>query len=42
MEERGVAAFHALKADLAEQVRQSQAGLAKPFGPRAFGPGAFK
>ena len=38
MEERGAAAFYALKADLEEQVRQTEAGLAKPFDPRAFEP----
>ncbi len=42
MEERGAAAFYALKADLEEQARQSEAGLAKPFDPRAFEPRAFK
>jgi antitoxin ParD1/3/4 len=42
MEERGAAAFYALKADLEEQVRQTEAGLAKPFDPRAFEPRAFK
>mgnify|MGYP002382376565 CR=1 FL=1 len=42
MEERGAAAFNALKADLGEQVRQTEAGLAKPFDPRAFEPRAFK
>jgi hypothetical protein len=41
-QERGAAAFYALKADLEEQVRQSEAGLAKPFDPRAFEPRAFR
>ena len=38
MEERGAAAFYALKCDFEEQVRQTRAGKAKPFDPRAFGP----
>ena len=42
MEERGAAAFYALKADLEEQVRQTEAGLAKPFDAKAFEPRAFK
>ena len=42
MEERGAAAFYALKADLEEQARQIETGLAKPFDPRAFEPRAFK
>lgn len=42
MEERGAAAFHALKAEFEEQARQTEAGLAKPFDPRAFGPRSFK
>lgn len=42
MEERGAAAFHALKADLEEQARQTEAGLAKRFDPKAFEPRAFK
>lgn len=42
MEERGTAAFCALKAELEEQVRRSEAGLVKPFDPWAFEPRAFK
>lgn len=42
MEERGAAAFYELKRDLEEQVRQTRAGKAKPFDPRAFEPRAFK
>jgi antitoxin ParD1/3/4 len=42
MEERGAAAFYELKRDLEEQVRQTLAGEALPFDPRAFEPRAFK
>lgn len=41
MDERGAAAFHALKADLDEQVRQSEAGDTVEFDPRAWEPSAF-
>lgn len=41
MEEKG-AAFHALKADLKEQMRQSEAGETVEFDPRAWEPDAFK
>jgi hypothetical protein len=42
MDERGAVAFLALKADLEEQARQTEAGLAKPFDPQAFEPRAYK
>jgi antitoxin ParD1/3/4 len=42
MEERGAAAFYALKADLEEQVRLTRAGKVKPFDPRSFEPRAFE
>ena len=35
MEERGAAAFYALKADLVEQVRRDRGGAGEPFDPRA-------
>jgi antitoxin ParD1/3/4 len=37
MEERGAAAFHALKADLEEQIALSEAGETVEFDPRAWG-----
>ncbi len=37
-----MAAFRALKADLEDQARQTEAGLAKPFDPQAFEPRAFR
>lgn len=42
MDERGAAAFYALKAELEEAARQTEAGLARPFDPRAFEPRAFR
>lgn len=42
MEERGAAAFHALRADLQEQVRRSEAGETVEFDPRAWEPDAFR
>jgi antitoxin ParD1/3/4 len=42
MEERGAAAFYALKAELEESVRETLEGRAKPFDPRAFEPRAFE
>lgn len=42
MEERGAAAFYALKADLEEQVRRSEAGETVEFDPRAWKPDAFR
>ena len=41
MEERGAAAFQALKRDLEEQVREIKEGRGTPFDPRAFEPRAF-
>lgn len=42
MEEKGAAAFWALKADLEEQMRLSEAGETIAFDPRAWEPDAFK
>lgn len=42
MEERGAAAFYALKADLEEQIRRSDAGETVEFDPQAWEPDAFK
>jgi antitoxin ParD1/3/4 len=42
MEERGAAAFHALKADLNAAADELKAGGGVPFDPRAWEPRAFK
>jgi antitoxin ParD1/3/4 len=42
MEERGAAAFHALKADLNAAADELEAGGGVPFDPRAWEPRAFK
>jgi antitoxin ParD1/3/4 len=41
MEERGAAAFYALKADLEHQIALAEAGETEEFDPRAFEPDAF-
>jgi antitoxin ParD1/3/4 len=42
MEERGAAAFHALRADLNAAADELQRGGGTPFDPRAWEPEAFE
>ena len=42
MEQRGAAAFYALKDDLEHQIALAEAGETEEFDPRAFEPDAFK
>jgi antitoxin ParD1/3/4 len=42
MEQRGAAAFYALRDDLRHQIELAEAGETEEFDPRAFEPDAFK